>query len=143
MFWFNWYSLGYHIYFWLLNSNGFLLSEPEASSEESPSADEEQAASSAATAEVEEAAATGETEPTENGEKAEGAEAEKDGEGTEKKEWVSPESQSATLNTAIFHYDSTFICLYDPYLCWMTADCSSHGCSVAFPKDVTCHSHIQ
>ena len=29
-----------------------------------------------------------------------------------------------------------------PYLCWITADCSSHGCGVAFPEDVTCHSHI-
>uniref|UniRef100_A0A3B5B403 Heterochromatin protein 1-binding protein 3 n=1 Tax=Stegastes partitus TaxID=144197 RepID=A0A3B5B403_9TELE len=58
--------------------------EPEASSEESPSADEEQVASSAAAAEGETA---GDAEPTENGEKAdEGAAAEKEGEGTEKKE---------------------------------------------------------
>lgn len=25
----------------------------------------------------------------------------------------------ATVNAAIFHSDSTFICLYDPYLCWI------------------------
>lgn len=25
----------------------------------------------------------------------------------------------ATMNAAIFHSDSTFICLYDPYLCWI------------------------
>lgn len=24
-----------------------------------------------------------------------------------------------TVNAAIFHSDSTFICLYDPYLCWI------------------------
>lgn len=66
------------------------LSEPEASSEESPSADEEQAASSAAAAEAEMADAN--TEPTENGVKTEGAAEEKGGEGTGKKEWVSPES---------------------------------------------------
>ena len=36
-----------------------------------------------------------------------------------------PENEFATLNTAIFHFDITFICLYDPYLCWITADCSS------------------
>lgn len=75
-----------HIFFYL-NVSDPLLSEPEASSEESPSADEEQAASSAATAEVEEGEAAGETEPTENGEKAdEEAGVEKGGKGTEKKE---------------------------------------------------------
>ncbi|XP_065811166.1 heterochromatin protein 1-binding protein 3 isoform X3 [Labrus bergylta] len=62
--------------------------EPEASSEESPSADEEPAASSAATADVEEAKSAAETEPTENGEKAdeEDAVAEKEGEASEKKD---------------------------------------------------------
>lgn len=114
-----------HPFFSHLNVNA-LLPEPEASSEESPSADEEQAASSAAAAEVEEGdGAGGETAPAENGEKAdEGAEEPKEDKGAEKKEWVSPESECATLNTAIFHFDSTFICLYDPYLCWITADCS-------------------
>ncbi|XP_039654750.1 heterochromatin protein 1-binding protein 3 isoform X1 [Perca fluviatilis] len=62
--------------------------EPEASSEESPSADEEPAASSATAAEGEEGEATVNTEPTENGEKADeaAAAAEKDGEGTGKKD---------------------------------------------------------
>lgn len=61
--------------------------EPEASSEESPSADEEQVASSAAAADGDEGEAAGDTEPTENGEKAdEGAGADKEGEGTEKKD---------------------------------------------------------
>ncbi|XP_035008551.2 heterochromatin protein 1-binding protein 3 isoform X2 [Hippoglossus stenolepis] len=65
--------------------------EPEAS-EESPSADEEPAASSAAAAETKEgeseAAATGDAEPTENGEQKADGEAgeEKGGKGTEKKE---------------------------------------------------------
>lgn len=81
---------------WFFSYSPFLnlLSEPDATSEESPSADEEQAAaSSAAPAEGEEGEPAGETEPTENGEKAdEGAAAEKGGDGTEKKEWVSPES---------------------------------------------------
>lgn len=99
--------------FWFNLINGSLLSEPEASSEESPSADEEQAASSAATAEVEEAEATGETEPTENGEKAEGAAEEKGGEGADKKEWVSPESESATLRTLRYF---TLIALLSVYI---------------------------
>lgn len=86
-----WCCQGYRTFFFFLQWLS-VLSEPEVSSEESPSADEEHAASSAATAEAEDAKAMGETEPTENGEKSEGATAEKGGEGTEKKEWVSPES---------------------------------------------------
>ncbi|XP_042351733.1 heterochromatin protein 1-binding protein 3 isoform X2 [Plectropomus leopardus] len=63
--------------------------EPEASSEESPSADEGQAAPSAAPAEGEaeaEGAAERGAEPTENGEKAEGEAEEKEGEAAGKKE---------------------------------------------------------
>lgn len=139
------------------NVSGFSPSEPEPSTEALPSAGEEQAAPSGAAgemektqadeAEVEEAhageedEAAGEPEPTENGEKAEGPAEEKPEEGTEKKEWVSPESKTATLNTAIFHFDSTFIHLCYPYLCWMTADCSPHGRSVAFLKETSCHCH--
>nr|XP_043880353.1 heterochromatin protein 1-binding protein 3 isoform X2 [Solea senegalensis] len=52
--------------------------EPEASPEDSPSAKEEQAASSAAVADVEEGKATGETEPAENGEKADEKEEEEE-----------------------------------------------------------------
>lgn len=73
-----------------------LLPEPEASPEESPSADEEQPASSAAPpAEVEEADGAGETAPAENGEKADEAadeaaeEQKEDQTETEKQEWVS------------------------------------------------------
>lgn len=121
--------------------NGSVLTEPEASSEELPSADEEQAASSATAAEAEATEARDKIEPTENGVKSEGTTEDKGGEGAEKKKWVSPESSCATLNAAIFHFDSTFIRLCYPYLCWITADCSCHGCSVAFPNHVTCHSH--
>lgn len=68
-------------------------SEPEASSEESPSNEDEQAAPSATTDQVTDGEAAGDREPTENGEEAEGATAEKGGgEETDKKEWVSPES---------------------------------------------------
>ncbi|XP_071388098.1 heterochromatin protein 1-binding protein 3 isoform X2 [Centroberyx affinis] len=59
--------------------------EPDATSDESPSADEEQAASSATAANQEEGEAAGETEPTQNGEKADGAAADKKGEESEKK----------------------------------------------------------
>lgn len=46
------------------------------------------------------------------------------------------------MNSAIFHFDSTFICLYYPYLCWITADCSSRDCGVAFLKHATCQTYI-
>uniref|UniRef100_A0A668SV73 Heterochromatin protein 1-binding protein 3 n=1 Tax=Oreochromis aureus TaxID=47969 RepID=A0A668SV73_OREAU len=54
--------------------------------EESPAAEKEQAASSAAAADGDEGSAAGKTAPAENGEKADGAAAEKEGEGKEKKE---------------------------------------------------------
>lgn len=69
-----------------------VLTEPEASSEELPSADEEQAASSATAAEAEGTEARDKIEPTENGVKSEGTTEDKGGEGAEKKKWVSPES---------------------------------------------------
>lgn len=82
----------YSFFFSTFMSMAFLSPAPEASSEESPSADEEQAASSAA-AEAKDGDDTGETQPTENGEKSdEGATTEKGDEGSEKKEWVYPES---------------------------------------------------
>lgn len=68
------------------NTYFHIFSEPEAASEESPSTEDEQGASSAAASEPQEAKSTGEIEPAENGEKTEGVTEEKKGDGKEKKE---------------------------------------------------------
>lgn len=68
------------------NTHFHIFSEPEAASEESPSTEEEQGASSAAASEPQEPKSTGEIEPAENGEKTEGVTEEKKGDGKEKRE---------------------------------------------------------